>query len=131
MCECISAEIKIIKMKIQNFQCGYTKCGREKKKNNHNRQQNNPHILICFYSAPFSCLCHLACVMSVGIHSHVRNKASEPERKGVILTADLQDITKLALLALLLSLPFISDPCFAVNKFVDPHITESYEPNLY
>lgn len=60
--------------------------------------------------------------MSVGIHSHVRNKASEPGRKGVIVTADLQDITKSALLAVLLNLPFIPDPCFTVNKFVYPHL---------
>lgn len=69
--------------------------------------------------------------MSVGIHNHVRNKASDPGRKGLILTADLQDITKLVLLTVLLSLPFIPDPCFTVSKFVDLHVTEDYEPNLY
>lgn len=103
------------------------KCGREKR-NNINKSPTFLYgsILLHF---PACVIWHVC--MSVGIHSHVRNKASEPGRKGEILTADLQDITKLALLALLLRLPFIPDPCFAVSKFVDHHLTESYEPNLY
>lgn len=119
MCECISAEIKIIKMEIRNFRCGYTKCGREKKTKT--KTKNPPTF---WYGG--SILLHFpACViwhvcMSVGIQSHVRSKVNEPGRKGVIFTAELQDIRKLALLAALLSLPFIPDPCFTVNKFGGP-----------
>lgn len=78
-------------------------------------------VLLCPIFLSVS-LCTCACY----VHMFV----SEPSRKGVVVTADPQDVGKQALLSVSPCQPSTPGPCVLVDKLLGPDLAERYEPNL-